>query len=75
MFGKDKHNGLIKKSIVERTIIELLQQKENFIMTQSTLNRLQTDIQDRYEVLRKHNEFKRVFGILHKVLQIAVNNE
>ena len=37
MFGKDKHNGLIKKTIVERTIIELLQQKENFIMTQSVL--------------------------------------
>ena len=75
MFGKDKHNGLIKKTIVERTIIELLQQKENFIMTQSTLHRLQTDIQDRYEALRKRNEFKRVFSILHKVLQIAVNNE
>ena len=75
MFGKDKHNGLIKKSIVERTIIELLKQKENFIMTQSTLHRLQIDIQDRYEALRKHNDFKRVFGILHKVLQIAVNNE
>ena len=44
-------------------------------MTQSTLHRLQTDIQDRYEALRKHNDFKRVFGILHKVLQIAVNNE
>ena len=68
VFGKDKHNGLIKKSIVERTIIELLQQKENFIMTQSTLNRLQTDIQDRYEALRKRNGFKRVFDILHKVL-------
>lgn len=44
-------------------------------MTQSTLHRLQTDIQDRYEALRKRNDFKRVFGILHKVLQIAVNNE
>ena len=44
-------------------------------MTQSTLHRLQTDIQDRYEALKKHNDFKRVFGILHKVLQIAVNNE
>lgn len=44
-------------------------------MTQSTLHRLQTDIQDRYEALRKRNEFKRVFSILHKVLQIAVNNE
>lgn len=75
VFGKDKHNGLIKKTIVERTIIELLQQKENFVMTQSTLHRLQTDIQDRYEALRKRNEFKRVFSILHKVLQIAVNNE
>lgn len=44
-------------------------------MTQSTLHRLQTDIQDRYEALRKRNGFKRVFDILHKVLQIAVNNE
>lgn len=25
VFGKDKHNGLIKKTIVEKTILELLQ--------------------------------------------------
>ena len=39
-------------------------------MTQSTLNRLQKDIEKIYNNLKKKNLFKQIFSVLHKVLSV-----
>ena len=39
-------------------------------MTQSTLNRLQKDIEKIYNDLKKKNLFKQIFSVLHKVLSV-----
>lgn len=39
-------------------------------MTQSTLHRLQNDIEKTYNDLKKKNLFKQIFSILHKVLTV-----
>ena len=39
-------------------------------MTQSTLHRLQNDIEKTYNDLKKKNLFKQIFSILHKVLSV-----
>lgn len=39
-------------------------------MTQSTLNRLQSDIEKIYNQLKNKNLFKKIFSVLHKVLSV-----
>ena len=39
-------------------------------MTQSTLNRLQSDIEKTYNQLKNKNLFKKIFSVLHKVLSV-----
>lgn len=39
-------------------------------MTQSTLHRLQNDIEKIYNQLKKKNLFKQIFSVLHKVLSV-----
>lgn len=39
-------------------------------MTQSTLHRLQNDIEKTYNNLKKKNLFKQIFSVLHKVLSV-----